>query len=231
MMQRSPLRDSSDHSHDAASARSRAPLRLVQDVEVADWNREDPRTAQRLMERVKEGDRDALRELVHLYWNPLIDYIATITSSPDDAEDVVQETFVRIWRYRAQWKATSMVSSYLYRVARNLALNAQRDSKARLGREQSAPQEFLGDASRRTPEQVLSTTTISEDVDAAVASLPKRRQEIFILSRYHGFTHAEIAETLGLSGQTVANHMSVALKDLRSALAEHLQELHGDSRA
>lgn len=229
-MQRSELRDSPDHPRDATPPpRSRAPLRLVQDAEVADLDHADPQAAQRLMEAVRQGDRESLRELVHLYWLPLTDYIATITASPDDAEDVVQEAFVRIWRHRAKWQSTSTFSSYLYRIARNLALNAQRDSRARSGREQRAPHEFLGDASKRTPDQVLSTSMISNDVDSAIAALPKRRQEIFILSRYHGLTHPEIAEALGLSVQTVANHMSVALKDLRSALAEHLQELHGES--
>lgn len=185
----------------------------------------DPGTDdQTLMEGIRDGSRTALRILMQRYWGPLVGYAAMVAESRDDAEDVVQETFVRVWRLRARWTRSGSVNAYLYRITRNLALNARRDRKAQQGRDERFGGAIFGAGSRRNPERDFETESLRAEVEAAIADLPDRRREVFILARFHGLTHREIARTLGLSPQTVANHMSVALADLRKALSQHLHE-------
>lgn len=176
-----------------------------------------------LMDRIHDGDREAFRTLLQRYWRPLVGFAAQVVGREDDGEDVVQETFVRVWRHRTEWTTGHEVAGYLYRITRNLALNWKRDRGAEEKREMEGEGELYGGAGPRTPEHEFVTRALRAEVDSAVASLPERRREIFVLSRYHGLTHEEIAGVLGLSPQTVANHMTSALADLRKALAHSLE--------
>lgn len=185
----------------------------------------DPGTSdQTLMEGIRDGSSTSLRILMQRYWNPLVGYASMVAESRDDAEDVVQETFVRVWRQRARWTRSGAVNAYLYRITRNLALNARRDRNAQRGRDERGGDAMFGAGSRRDPERDFETESLRAEVEAAIAGLPDRRREVFVLARFHGLTHREIAHALGLSAQTVANHMSVALADLRTSLSQHLRE-------
>lgn len=179
---------------------------------------------QELMEGVRDGSALSLRILMQRYWSPLVGYASAIADSPDDAEDVVQDVFVRVWRQRAKWTPSGAVNAYLYRITRNLVLNARRDVKARRGKHERGGAVLLGAASTRSPDRDFEAGSLRAEIDGAIAALPERRREVFVLSRFHGMTHQEIAQTLGLSPQTVANHMSIALADLRKSLSQHLHE-------
>lgn len=177
-----------------------------------------------LMEAIRDGSHTSLRILMQRYWSSLVAYAALVAESRDDAEDVVQETFVRVWQQRSRWTCSGAVNAYLFRITRNLALNARRNLQAKRGREKRGGAELFGEGSSRDPEKDFDTESLRAEVEAAIAALPERRREVFVLSRFHGLTHHEIAEALGLSRQTVANHMSVALADLRKGLSQHLHE-------
>lgn len=192
---------------------------------VADPDQESPDSEQcvpdrSLMEGIRDGSRSSLRILMQRYWGPLVSYASSVLESRDDAEDVVQETFVQIWRRRAAWAGSGAVRAYLYRIMLNIAFNVRRNQKARRGREERGGSELLAAGSKRSPEKDFEAGSLRDEVQAAIAALPRRRREVFVLSRFHGLTHQEIAEALGISLQTVANHMSVALADLRKALPQ-----------
>jgi RNA polymerase sigma-70 factor (ECF subfamily) len=158
---------------------------------------------------VRTGDEEAFRQLFDTYWEPLVGYAAMIIGAGDDCEDVALQAFVRVWRHRTKWAGNGAVRPYLYRITRNLALNARRDRLVRDARQRTT-QLIEGDANHhRTPAQHL---------------LPERRRDAFVLSRFHGLSHHEIADTLGISSQTVANHLSAAMADLRITLAHHLTD-------
>jgi RNA polymerase sigma-70 factor (family 1) len=155
-----------------------------------------------------------------LYHGPLLHYATTLLGSVDRAEDVVQETFVRIWERRCHWGAEGSVKSLLYRTARNLALNERRHLRVRENwkrrqtvREQPDPPTM---AERRREAELLT------NLEAALDSLPSRRREIFELARFHDLSYRQIAEKLGISPQTVANQISAAMRDLKRALAPYL---------
>lgn len=174
-----------------------------------------------LMGRIHEGDATALSELLDRWWIPLVAYARRLTGSPDVAEDVVQETMVRVWERRDRWTPSDRLQSFLYRITRNLALNERRKHLVRSTyreRAQEAPPERRQPTPLELAERSELRTLLSEAVDA----LPPRQREIFVLARFHGHTYREIAEILDLSPQTVANQMSSALDGLRRRLVPHL---------
>jgi len=169
-----------------------------------------------LMQRVRADDVSALDALLSLYWRPLVVYALDIVGSVDAAEDVVQDVFVRVWSRRSEWRAHGSVRSFLYRITRNRALNERR---ARRVRELWAARESAEDAAApATPLRLLETREVSQQVRRAIAALPARQREIITLARFHGLSHAQIAEVLGISQHTVANHIRAAFAALRDAL-------------
>src|SRR2546427_11523414 len=84
-----------------------------------------------LMQRLAHGDVAALKRLIDVYWVPLLGYATRVLQQPDAAEDVAQETFVRIWERRNEWRPEGSPRAYLYHIARNLALNERRRVRVR----------------------------------------------------------------------------------------------------
>lgn len=176
-----------------------------------------------LMERIANGDVMSLRFLLERYWSPLVGYAGRIVGRREDAKDVVQEVFIRLWQKRQQWQPRGSVRAYIYRIARNLSLNACRERRTRKRRDEQSGIALMRGAPVRTPEEVLEAASLRAEVLAAINALPARRREIFVLSRLHGLTHREIAEAMGIARQTVSNQMTRAVADLRVALAHHLE--------
>lgn len=172
---------------------------------------------QELMEAIVGDGSRALGVLLSRHWKPLVSFVFGFVGRRDVAEDVVQETFVRVWQRRGRWQATGSVRSFLYRIARNLALNENRASQTRARGGIS----LTTDRTDRDPAQLLEEHDLRDAVEAAISALPERRREIFVLSRYHGLSYREIAETLDISPQTVANQLSAALATLRESLASY----------
>ena len=167
--------------------------------------------------RRTDGTQDDYVRLVERHWAPLVRYARSVLRSTDATEDVVQEAFVRLWSLRTPLPQDHAVG-YLYRSVRNLALNERRAQRVRalwLAREARA----VRVAAEPDDEEIADAR-----VRQAVAALPRRRREVFELARFHDLSYQQIAQALGLSPQTVANHMSAAMRDLRHALRDLLDE-------
>lgn len=173
-----------------------------------------------LLERVRGGDAAALQGLLQNHWAPLVRYVRRMLPDPDDAQDIVQEAFVRLWTRRTRWKVEGSVRSLLFTITRNAALDELR-RRTRRGR---AARAFRGSTPPPLPSEVAAASALEQAAAAAVAALPPKRQEVFRLAREAGLSYSEIAEVMDVSPQTVANQMSLALADLRQALQPHLPE-------
>jgi RNA polymerase sigma-70 factor (ECF subfamily) len=171
-----------------------------------------------LLQRLSNGDSEAFGELRDRYWGAIVTFAAKRVDSVDAAEDIAQETFVRLWQRREQWKPPLAVRSILYAISRNLMIS---QSRSFWTRRRNAVIESLP-TSAPTPIELAEASEVRAAVERAIESLPSRRRLTFILARYHGLSYAEIAERMGVSPQTVANHMSAALHDLRRLLRPHL---------
>lgn len=179
-----------------------------------------PAEERELVRRLRDGDGSALKRLLRLYWEGIVRYTLHIIENRDQAEDIAQEAFIRLWIHRNRWRRSDTLRPILYRIARNLALNEVRRRGAfRRWVRRSRPSPV--DPSPGPLQDALSAE-LDAVVRRAVDSLPERRREIFILVRFHHMSHRDAGEVLGISTQTVANQMSLALTDLHHALDPHL---------
>lgn len=174
-----------------------------------------------LLDRIAGGDAGALAILLDQYWRPLVLYCRRIVGEQANAEDIAQETFVRLWENREKWKPRGSPRALLYTIARNNALNQRKSAAARLRRlvhrAASAPSPRV-----TTPAERTEASELRDAIERAIAHLPVRQREVITLSRFDGLTRDEIAAVTGLAPQTVANYLVAALAELRTALAPFL---------
>lgn len=169
-----------------------------------------------LLEATRRGDEAAFAGLLTLYWTPLVRYARRILGSADAAEDVVQDAFVRLWERRGEWREASAPRVLLYTIVRNLSLNQTKSRAVRAAR--LAVRHDQSRVELVTPADLLEAAELARCVATAIAALPPRRREVLLLARHDGFSRAEIAELTGLSSQTVANYLAMAIEELRRAL-------------
>lgn len=182
-----------------------------------------------LLEGIREGSVSALETALRRHWAPLYRSVFRILQSPDQSEEVVQQAFVALWERRTGLDPTGSLTGFLYRTARNRALNQKRDQSARTEKGNGHAEELQA-ARAPDPHRELERQTLRREVVAAVNRLPPRQREIFVLAKYQGLSRREIAHVLELAPQTVANHLSAALTALRAALRPLLEEFEGGWR-
>lgn len=175
-----------------------------------------------IMTRVREGCEASLGMLLQRHWSGLTAYASRLVHDREDAKDVVQEVFARVWLKRTDWEPCGSVSGYLYRITRNLSLNWRRSERVRSRAESRGGLQLLESGKVSDPLEQLEAHRLRREVEAAIEQLPDRRREVFVLSRFHGLTHREIGEALGISVPTVSNQMSAALAQLALLLSHHL---------
>jgi len=172
-----------------------------------------------LVRGLRADDPEALKKLMDAYWSPLVGFANRILSGAGDPEDMVQTAFVRFWSRRHSLDEEGSLRSLLYTIVRNASL----DELRKRTRREDAHRSATPPASPRSPYEDVQGAELHRLAAAAVARLPDRRREVFRLAREEGLSYQEIAEVMGLSAQTVANHMSLAMADLRAALRPHLR--------
>jgi len=163
-----------------------------------------------------DGTEVTFRELFDDCYENLCGYAFTIVRDFDQAEDIVQSMFVKLWEKRDDLDITGSVRSYLFRSVYNQCMNqlehraikTKYDAGVRVepGRNQQQPDVF--------PEE------LEDNIRKAVDALPPQCRSIFIMSRYEELRYSEIAERLGISMNTIQNQVCKALKLLREALKD-----------
>lgn len=167
-----------------------------------------------LMARVAQGDAGAYRELSNLYLKRVLNYSYRILGSVAEAEEVTQDTFVRLWTSASSWQPRALVSTWLYRVAHNLSIDRLRARKP-----QANPEIELGSDSVR-PSRMLGRRRVAESVQAAIAKLPDRQREALVLSHYEGLGNLQIGAVMGISVEAVESLLGRARRSLRASLSE-----------
>ena len=168
-----------------------------------------------LMEAVASDDPDALGILLDRYWDPLTRYARGNLGRTDEAEDLAQEAFVRLWEHRKSWEPTGSVRAYLYQITRNLLIGRARHEKVRKRVEPELRWMARGVS---TPVEDIAHTELREALELALESLPERRREAFLLVRFQGLTLGEAASVMDVTRRTVANHVYMAATDLEDEL-------------
>lgn len=175
---------------------------------------EHTQTDQELVGRIQDGNRAAFKTLFHRYAEALSAFAEQYTNSPEIAEELVQDLFLKIWRDRANWSPSTSVKSYLYTAIRNQALDCLKHEQI----VEEGEALISNRSSVQGPADRLCHEELREAVQEAIQELPKRRRHVFKLSRQHGLTYKEIATVLDISKKTVETHMQRAFKSLREGL-------------
>lgn len=149
---------------------------------------------------------------------PLVRYARGLTSGGVLARDAVQEVFTTLWEDRSEIVVRKSLEALLYTMVRNRVLNANRNKKNRA--ENASPQDIedqKGQAATGADETVAARQ-LRQRLSAWIDDLPPRRREAFVLSRYHGLSHEEIAQVMDVAKRTASTHVMHALQDLRRQL-------------
>lgn len=160
------------------------------------------------------GDERAFNRIVRKYSRVIYPYLLYWLKSPQLAEEVAQDVFLRIWKNRQKLPDVSNFPGYVYVVTRNRV-----HSQFERGLLETEPPDVAqADQALTNPQTALETKELAAIMRRAIEALPPRRKEIFLLSRNEQLTYEEIAARLGISRSTVREHMVEALVFLRAYL-------------
>lgn len=169
---------------------------------------------------LREGNHIAFEELFDSCFEPLCRYSYSILRDMDEAQDVVQKTFCKLWNQRESLNIQSSVSSYLYRIVHNESLNAIHQKTSHQVHNLNYVSSTNSDENNTN--EHIESSDLQKAIDKALGGLPPQCRRVFEMSRMEQLSYAEIAKQLNISTNTVENHISKALKLLRIELKDFL---------
>ncbi|WP_421942361.1 RNA polymerase sigma-70 factor [Pedobacter sp.] len=172
-----------------------------------------------LIERIVAGDEHAFSVLFFNYLPVLQSFAVKFSKSDEDAEEIIQESFLRIWLNRDKLLDVINIKAYLYKYVSNECLTYLR-RKLKEDKVIDRFREKQPNSSDVTSESI-HLNEITRIINVAVDQLPSQRKKIYQLSRQEGKTIPEIAELLDISQNTVKNALVIALKAIRNHLDQH----------
>jgi RNA polymerase sigma-70 factor (ECF subfamily) len=190
-----------------------------------------PRSDHLLLEATLAGDEAAFGELVGRYRNQITNFIYRMTNDYDGAVDLAQETFVRVYRAADRYKSNFAFSTYIYRIATNLAISEIRKRKRRrlvsltgffLETEREKDQEFNPPDLKPLQDVVLVDAERRSAVGKAIATLPEKYRAPLILRDIDGRSYEEIAAILRTNEGTIKSRISRARALLREKLIAYM---------
>ncbi len=186
-----------------------------------------------LMMRFQAGDRSAFAGLVRRHKTPIFNFILRLVRSPNAAEDLVQDVFVKVVQSAGDFKHESKFSTWTYSIARNLCIDYLRKMSFRRHPSLDQPQGNDGEEGptilERTADQKPGAaversvigTEIARRIATCVEELPAEQKEVFLLREIANMPFKDIATVTGVPENTVKSRMRYALERLQGALAEY----------
>jgi RNA polymerase sigma-70 factor (ECF subfamily) len=192
-----------------------------------------PERLEALVRAAKEGDLGAFSRLYDLYGKKILNYIFRLTGSRDEAEDLMQDTFVLAFRNLHSLKEASKFQSWLFRIAQNNVFQRFRGKTPQVesidAREsEETPALDLPSVEKGPEEQVLSRE-LERVVQKSIGELPEKYREVFILSAIQRLSYQEISEIVGRSLASVKSDIHRARVEVRDKIKEYLGDNYGMS--
>jgi len=188
------------------------------------------------MLEVREDDAGAFEELMLRYQGRLVTVLGHLVGNRDQAEDLAQEVFLRVYRSRKTYVPGAKFATWLFTIANNVAANARRSRSRRReitleGRDSGPmgahPLETLASSSSsQLPTRRLDKAEMRDVVHLALEALNERQRMAVLLNKFEGMSYADIAQTMELTPQAVKSLLSRARCNLRDVLEPYLD--HGD---
>jgi RNA polymerase sigma-70 factor (family 1) len=174
---------------------------------------------EQILPLLKAGDRDAFSEVYHRYRNKVYSVALKILRQELDAEEVMQEVMLKLWRSASGLKEESNLDAYLKTITRNLSYNVLRrqalEAKTAIARGTD-----WRDFSNETEEQVLLSET-RKVLQDAINRLPPQQKIVYQLCQQEGLKYEEAAKQLNLSANTVQGYMKLAIRSVRAYVTMH----------
>ncbi|MGZ6140857.1 MAG: RNA polymerase sigma factor [Myxococcaceae bacterium] len=170
-----------------------------------------------LMRRFQRGDARAFPELVRRHRGAVFAFVLRWTQDRARAEDILQETWLKVVRASVDWSPRARFTTWLYTIARNACVDGARRERARAAEPLEA--ERLP-AEGGDPERAAASAELRPVLESAIAGLPDAQREVFLLREMAGIPFHEIARITGAPEPTVKSRMRYALEALRSRLTE-----------
>src|SRR6185369_15743388 len=178
-------------------------------------------SAEAALARARRGDGDAFRELVERHSRSVFRLAFRMTGNEQDAEDVVQESFLRAYKQLGRFESRANFGTWLYRIVSNCSVDLMRSKQARHDQTRA---ESLDEAVELpandlpTPERLAQSAEIQRRVQGALAALSPLERAAFTLRHYEGRSIDEISRTLGLGTSAAKHSVFRAVRKLRAAL-------------
>ncbi|MGS2761009.1 RNA polymerase sigma-70 factor [Sinomicrobium sp. M5D2P9] len=175
--------------------------------------------------QLKKGEETAFEALFHLYFEKLHHFATAYIDNSEDAREIVQNTFYKLWKKRNTLPADLNLNAYLFSMVKNDCLDYFKHLKVRYRYREEIEKDrdrIYESSLQDDPSLQLIENELLRKVNRLIDNLPPGCKEIFIKSRFEGLRHKEIAEELNISPKTVENQISKALRYLRNELGEYL---------
>jgi len=173
--------------------------------------------------QAKSGDQEAFRLLVDRHSRSIYRLAFRMTGRPEDAEDVVQETFVRAYRQLARFEARSNFGTWLYRIGFNCSIDYMRSKPRRESPEPDDALERLSGQGEPDADDLVFAGEIGRRVQDALQELSPQERAAFLMRHYHGCSIEEICQALDLKSNAAKHSIFRAVKKMRVALRPLLE--------
>lgn len=170
-----------------------------------------------LLRQFQKDDETAFEKIFRFYYQPLCVFASRILQDEEEAEELVQDFFVKFWEKRTQIQIETSLKSYLFRSTKNLCLNRLKHEQIKI----QHAKKVIADSEEKDFDDQFIEVDLQKDIENSIAELPEKRREIFRLSREEGLKYREIAERLHISVKTVEAQMGLAIKTLREKLKKY----------
>jgi len=181
-----------------------------------------------LVEKFRHGDEQAFNELVRLFEKKVYAYAYQMVSNHTEADEVLQETFVRLVKNISRLRSDTNFTSFVYRIATNLCIDLLRKRQRRMVNVEDSEEELAGrfqlELSRNipTPEEELERRELLEMINAAIAELPPKQQATIVLHDVEGYSKEEISRIMDCPQATVRSNLHIARSKVKKRLSELL---------
>lgn len=176
----------------------------------------------RLMLALQAGDEAAFEELVVVYQDQVFGMFRRLLGPHAVVEDLAQEAFLRVWKARDRYQPTGKLSTWIYRITYNLALNRIRDDKRKpsqpLPRNADGGTLEIADLASVRPESAVEKEDWKIQIEAALAALPENQRAALVFQHYEGMDLQEIGDLLQISSKAAKSLLHRARENLRAKL-------------
>jgi RNA polymerase sigma-70 factor (ECF subfamily) len=180
-----------------------------------------------LIIRAQNGNASAFEELIYNYDKKVLALAMKYVKNEDDAKDIYQDAFIRVYKGLKKFQFNSEFSTWLYRIVVNVCLTHKTKSSKREfvsihpdNEDETVSSGIEIEDSEPAPERAVTSMEISEHINKALETLPPRQKMIFILKHYEGYKLKEIAEMLRCGEGTIKKYLFEAVRKMRTQLAD-----------